>query len=306
MTTSPLQERAAVLALVAATRGEWHRTAVLIEDAGSALRIIQREWTGFEPFDVAQAEALIDRVDQEHLERYANLIAQYERGEVQVLTVLDDNYPINLRQVYNPASPRSPSSRWRGSRCTSWGHVLAGVGAGHGAEWKRACERLGLRRAMAAGQHYVLAAIAPEIRAEVVRLIVALVDGRPAFLAALSPVPVAPTAKCCPAGVGVRGGISRGKGSGSRLRLWVCGCEKPVRVRVASDDFRATCDLCGEAFRQEAARGSELPEASPPSRTGRLNTGDARMAHHPEVSRQPSRISSSQDAVQMLKLAALA
>src|SRR5947208_3595044 len=32
------------------------------------------------------------------------------------------------------------------------GHVLAGWGAGHGADWKRACERLGLRRALAAGQ----------------------------------------------------------------------------------------------------------------------------------------------------------
>jgi hypothetical protein len=27
---------------------------------------------------------------------------------------------------------------------------------------------------------------------------------------------------------------------------------KPVRVRVASDDFRAHCDVCGEAFHQAA------------------------------------------------------
>ena len=37
--------------------------------------------------------------------------------------------------------------------------------------------------------------MAPQIRAEVVRLIAALADGRPAFLAALSPVPVAPTGR---------------------------------------------------------------------------------------------------------------
>lgn len=38
------------------------------------------------------------------------------------------------------------------------------------------------------------------------------------------------------------------KKKGSRLRLWVCAC--PVRVRVASDDFEATCDVCGESFKQ--------------------------------------------------------
>lgn len=129
-------------------------------------------------------------------------------------------------------------------------HVLAGPGAGHGAEWKRACERLGLRRAMAAGQRYLLASIAPEIRAEVARLVEGLVDGHPAFLAALSPVRVAPAPKPCPAGVGARGGKSRGKGSGSRLRLWICECDKPVRVRVASSEFVATCGLCGQTFHQ--------------------------------------------------------
>lgn len=33
---------------------------------------------------------------------------------------------------------------------------------------------------------------------------------------------------------------------GSRLRLWVCAC--PVRVRVSSDDFQATCDICESPF----------------------------------------------------------
>jgi hypothetical protein len=35
---------------------------------------------------------------------------------------------------------------------------------------------------------------------------------------------------------------------GSRLRLWVCDCG--VKVRVASDDFEATCDLCAGSFKQ--------------------------------------------------------
>ena len=133
------------------------------------------------------------------------------------------------------------------------GHVLAGWKAGHGPGWKSACERLGLRRAVAAGQRYLLASMAPEIRTEVVGLIAGLTDGRPAFLAALSPLRVAPAPRPCPAGVGVRGGASRGKGSGSRLRLWVCECDPPVRVRVASDAFLATCGVCGQGFARPAA-----------------------------------------------------
>jgi len=35
-------------------------------------------------------------------------------------------------------------------------------------------------------------------------------------------------------------------GAGSRLRLYVCAC--PVRVRVASDTFDATCNVCGHEF----------------------------------------------------------
>lgn len=36
---------------------------------------------------------------------------------------------------------------------------------------------------------------------------------------------------------------------GSRLRLWECDC--PVKVRVASDSFDATCNACGEPFQYQ-------------------------------------------------------
>jgi hypothetical protein len=88
---------------------------------------------------------------------------------------------------------------------------------------------------------------------EVARLVEGLVDGHPAFVAALSPGRVTPAPKPCPAGVGVKGGTSRHKGSGSRLRLRICRCEKPVRVRVASDDFHAHCDACGQAFHKSVS-----------------------------------------------------
>lgn len=37
---------------------------------------------------------------------------------------------------------------------------------------------------------------------------------------------------------------------GSRLRLYQCGCDPPVKVRVASDTFAAVCQLCESAFVQ--------------------------------------------------------
>lgn len=98
---APIAERAAVLALVAATPGEWYRTAALVEDAGSALRVMQRQWTGFEPFDVSEAEALVDRLGPEHHRRYEDTIARYEARGIRVVTVLDNDYPTNLRQIYN-------------------------------------------------------------------------------------------------------------------------------------------------------------------------------------------------------------
>ncbi|MDP9224440.1 MAG: DNA-protecting protein DprA, partial [Actinomycetota bacterium] len=98
---APLPERAAVLALVGATRGEWHRTAALIEDAGSALRVVNRDWAAFEPFDVGVAEAMAAGVEPADIARYEALVADYERRGIHVVTVLDSAYPTNLRHVYN-------------------------------------------------------------------------------------------------------------------------------------------------------------------------------------------------------------
>jgi hypothetical protein len=38
------------------------------------------------------------------------------------------------------------------------------------------------------------------------------------------------------------------KAAGSRLRLYECSCAQPVKVRVASNDFEATCNRCGLPF----------------------------------------------------------
>lgn len=41
----------------------------------------------------------------------------------------------------------------------------------------------------------------------------------------------------------------------TRLRLYQCQCPKPVKVRVASDDFNATCNECGCLFEQPEQEG---------------------------------------------------
>ena len=99
-------------------------------------------------------------------------------------------------------------------------HVVGGFDAGHGREWRDYCAELGLRRAKAAGMDYCLGHFAPAVRRQIVELpkpddgapVRKLINrfGRPFTL------------KPCTAGVGTRGGKSRGAGSGSRQLKVVC------------------------------------------------------------------------------------
>jgi len=129
------------------------------------------------------------------------------------------------------------------------GHALAGPGTGHGKQWRAACARLGLVGAQAVGQTYDLTSFAGDLAAAIETL-PQPADGSPVTIFGDGAGGDGAKLKTCQAGVGARGGTSRGTGSGSRLRLWICDCEKPVKVRVASDDFEAHCDHCGEAFHQ--------------------------------------------------------
>lgn len=130
------------------------------------------------------------------------------------------------------------------------GHVVAGFEAGHKKPWHAACERLGLRAIKAAGTSYNMAMFEPSIRPAIAMLIARLNDGRPNGARAMSGLFKNGmfTPKPCSAGIGTRGGKSRGVGSGSRLRKWVCACEKPQIVRIASDAFNAECKRCYQVF----------------------------------------------------------
>lgn len=117
------EEQAGVLALVSASTGDWHRTAELIETARSALRIIEGEWTGFEP-DELRVSDLVGAVTKPQLERYLEMIESYEARGIHLLTVLDEHYPANLRQVYN----RPPFLWVRGTLLASDDRAVAVVG----------------------------------------------------------------------------------------------------------------------------------------------------------------------------------
>lgn len=127
---SDVQERAAVLALVARTEREWHRTAAVIEEVGSAVRVLNKDWTGFETFDTGAVGRLAETVTAEDIVRYTDLIEEYASKDVTLITVLDTAYPTNLRQVYN----RPPFLFVRGSLGSDDDRSIAVVGTRRASE----------------------------------------------------------------------------------------------------------------------------------------------------------------------------
>lgn len=98
---SDTTEQAALLALVARSDGEWHKIAAAAEEMGSALSLLSGTWTGFESFDTQAAEDLSGRIRPEDIEAAGALIETYVSKGITLRTVLDADYPPNLRQVYN-------------------------------------------------------------------------------------------------------------------------------------------------------------------------------------------------------------
>lgn len=96
-----LREQAALLALVANSEFEWYRMATVVEERGSALAVLNNDWTGFESFTTAQVDAVAARITEDELTRLEDLISEYSTKGIQLITVLDTAYPPNLRQVYN-------------------------------------------------------------------------------------------------------------------------------------------------------------------------------------------------------------
>lgn len=126
-------------------------------------------------------------------------------------------------------------------------HVKAGWAAGHGTGWKADARLLGLARPVAVGWDGQQDNFDPEI----LRAVLALgtpEDGHPTFKT--NGAGKTRVDRPCTGGIGTRGGSSRGPGTGSRLRLFMCACAPPVKVRVAHDEFHAQCTLCNAMFKR--------------------------------------------------------
>jgi DNA processing protein len=94
----PVGETAALVALLRSGARPWLQYAALVEDAGSALAIPERERTSQTG---APQTSLFDADEDGLLEVAANEIAQWQARGIAVLTVLDSDYPENLRGVHD-------------------------------------------------------------------------------------------------------------------------------------------------------------------------------------------------------------
>lgn len=90
-----------LLALVEATEGEWYRTAALLEEVGSAQRVLDQQWDGLELVELSEAKALANRADPTRVDHFLGLLDDLAAKDVRLVTVLDDEYPTNLREIYN-------------------------------------------------------------------------------------------------------------------------------------------------------------------------------------------------------------
>jgi DNA processing protein len=100
MATS-LQEQATVLALAEASPREWYRTADVIADNGSAVRLIEGVLAPMSSEQRDYANDLRAQVHPDAVEQARALIERVTGQGVQLITVLDDDYPLNLQLIYN-------------------------------------------------------------------------------------------------------------------------------------------------------------------------------------------------------------
>jgi DNA processing protein len=97
----PMREQAAVLALVRAGQGEWYQTADMISRAGSALRLLGDEPVIMSAERREHARELASRISLADVSQAQALIERVTSRGVRLITVLDDDYPENLKLIFN-------------------------------------------------------------------------------------------------------------------------------------------------------------------------------------------------------------
>jgi hypothetical protein len=95
------REQAALITLLRRGDRPWHPYAQLAEGAGSALAILEGRYA--DPYEDEPLQLFLDDQDDEtiDLEAVAREIDAWGAEGMAFVTVLDDEYPVNLRSVHN-------------------------------------------------------------------------------------------------------------------------------------------------------------------------------------------------------------
>lgn len=91
------RETAALIALLRRKDRPWHHYANLVEDVGSAVAVLAGDYESpyYEP------PQLFDELSEVDLAAAEQEVADWEAEGIQVVTVLDEAYPSNLRTIHN-------------------------------------------------------------------------------------------------------------------------------------------------------------------------------------------------------------
>jgi DNA processing protein len=101
---SAAHERAAVVALLRAGRRPWTEYAELIEERGSAMAVLEEELEpagGQVSLFSEGLEPHLDEGPEPHLERAGADLDRWDAAGMRLVTVLDPDYPPNLRAVHD-------------------------------------------------------------------------------------------------------------------------------------------------------------------------------------------------------------
>jgi DNA processing protein len=137
MTTRP--ESAALVALLRLGRRPWRAYAALVEDAGSARAVLERELDGQD-----DQASLLPEDPEPIVAQAASDIAAWDAAGMHLVTVLDPGYPDNLRAVHD----RPPLIFVAGALQATDARAIAVIGS-------RQASPLGLNAAGAVSEHLV-------------------------------------------------------------------------------------------------------------------------------------------------------
>ena len=145
------QQQASVLALVSAAPGDWSRVAGLISRVGGVGPVVSGQVDRIPLDDRPLAAELARRLTADDFDRADALIGDLAERGVRLVTVLDEDYPRNLQQVFN----RPPFLWVRGALSAEDDRSVSVVGTRQASEWGRATATRFARELAAAGHPIV-------------------------------------------------------------------------------------------------------------------------------------------------------